>query len=306
MQRGGETIELTAREAELLEMLMRNPRTVVSRQTAVERIWGGAAVENVVDRYVARLRAQARRPAADPDRLGGRLHTRGVRRRSLNLRLTLAATAAVLLAVLILGVGARLIVSNQLHSSLDSSLRQRAVEVARLAVSAPAVLTAPGSARIADLRAAAERRGARPQSRRSSPARSPLAPSCCRAGPRSRRLCGAEAAMPTPSSTANRSASYAAPIAAVGGPAGGGVVLVAASTEDIEDTLHQLGLLLILCAAAAVLAGALAAALLTRRSTRPLRELSSSATSIERTGDASRRLAEPAESGGDRRPRPRP
>ena len=55
-QRGGETIELTAREAELLEMLMRNPRTVVSRQTAVERIWGGAAVENVVDRYVARLR----------------------------------------------------------------------------------------------------------------------------------------------------------------------------------------------------------------------------------------------------------
>ena len=56
VQRGGETIELTSREAELLEMLLRNPRTVVSRQTAVEQIWGGAAVENVVDRYVARLR----------------------------------------------------------------------------------------------------------------------------------------------------------------------------------------------------------------------------------------------------------
>jgi hypothetical protein len=68
-----------------------------------------------------------------------------VRRRSLNFRLTAAATAAVLLAVLILGVGARLIVSNQLHSSLDRSLRQRAVEVARLAVSAPAVLTSPGA-----------------------------------------------------------------------------------------------------------------------------------------------------------------
>jgi two-component system response regulator MprA len=56
VERGGETIELTAREAELLELLLRNPRTVVTRQLAVERIWRGAAVENVVDRYVARLR----------------------------------------------------------------------------------------------------------------------------------------------------------------------------------------------------------------------------------------------------------
>ena len=53
---GGETVELTARESQLLELLMRNPRTVVSRATAIERIWGGAAEENVVDRYVARLR----------------------------------------------------------------------------------------------------------------------------------------------------------------------------------------------------------------------------------------------------------
>jgi two-component system response regulator MprA len=52
----GERIELTAREAELLAILMRDPRSVLSRRAAVERIWGGAAVENVVDRYVARLR----------------------------------------------------------------------------------------------------------------------------------------------------------------------------------------------------------------------------------------------------------
>jgi two-component system response regulator MprA len=58
VERGGEEIELTAREAELLEMLLRNPRTVISRQAAVERIWGGAAVENVVDRYVGRLRSK--------------------------------------------------------------------------------------------------------------------------------------------------------------------------------------------------------------------------------------------------------
>jgi DNA-binding response OmpR family regulator len=52
----GEPVELTGRESELLEMLMREPRVVISRGAAVERIWGGAAVENVVDRYVARLR----------------------------------------------------------------------------------------------------------------------------------------------------------------------------------------------------------------------------------------------------------
>jgi two-component system response regulator MprA len=56
VERNGEEIELTLREAELLELLLRSPRTVLSRQLAVERIWGGAAVENVVDRYVARLR----------------------------------------------------------------------------------------------------------------------------------------------------------------------------------------------------------------------------------------------------------
>jgi two-component system response regulator MprA len=54
--RGGEQIELTAREAELLELLLRNARTVVSRELAVERVWRGAAVENVVDRYVGYLR----------------------------------------------------------------------------------------------------------------------------------------------------------------------------------------------------------------------------------------------------------
>jgi two-component system response regulator MprA len=55
---GGEPVELSAREAQLLELLLRNPRTVVPRAVAIERIWDGAAVENVVDRYVARLRGK--------------------------------------------------------------------------------------------------------------------------------------------------------------------------------------------------------------------------------------------------------
>jgi two-component system response regulator MprA len=53
---GAEPIALSAREGELLEMLLRDPRSIVSRDAAIEQIWSGAAVDNVVDRYVARLR----------------------------------------------------------------------------------------------------------------------------------------------------------------------------------------------------------------------------------------------------------
>lgn len=52
----GGPVQLTAREAQLLELLLRDPRAVVSRAAAIETIWGGAATANIVDRYVARLR----------------------------------------------------------------------------------------------------------------------------------------------------------------------------------------------------------------------------------------------------------
>ena len=54
--RAGRDIELTAREAELLELLMRNPRTVVTREMALAQVWEEPVSENVVDRYVGYLR----------------------------------------------------------------------------------------------------------------------------------------------------------------------------------------------------------------------------------------------------------
>src|SRR3954452_10201584 len=48
VRRDGRTIELTERETALLELLMRDPRTVVTRARALDEIWGAAAVENVV------------------------------------------------------------------------------------------------------------------------------------------------------------------------------------------------------------------------------------------------------------------
>jgi two-component system, OmpR family, response regulator MprA len=56
VSRAGRQIELTGRETGLLELLIRDPRAVISRDAALEAMWEGAAVPNVVDRYIGRLR----------------------------------------------------------------------------------------------------------------------------------------------------------------------------------------------------------------------------------------------------------
>jgi len=63
VRRGGREIELTGREAELLELLMRNPRTVVTREMALAQVWAEPVSENVVDRYVGYLRRKLGEPA---------------------------------------------------------------------------------------------------------------------------------------------------------------------------------------------------------------------------------------------------
>ena len=54
--RAGREIALTGREAALLELLLRNARTVISRERALDVVWGGETGENVLDRYVGQLR----------------------------------------------------------------------------------------------------------------------------------------------------------------------------------------------------------------------------------------------------------
>jgi two-component system sensor histidine kinase MprB len=216
-----------------------------------------------------------------------------VRARSLSFRLTVAAVAAVALAVLVFGIAARVVVSDRMHASLDQSLRQRATDVARLAVSAPALLRAPGTLEspVSGHQLSVEvldREGAIVA--RSLSLGAKLLPRTA-ADPIARRggTAFADAELDGESIRV-----FAAPIADAGGPASGGVVLVAGSNADIEETEHRLGLVLVLCGLGAVVIGAALAAFLTRRGTRPLRELSSSAATIARTEDPARRLAEPA------------
>src|SRR3954449_12375662 len=70
--RGNRDLELTAREFELLEHLMRNERIVVSRQALLDEVWGyhPFAETNTVDVFISNLRRKLE--AGGEDRL---LHT---------------------------------------------------------------------------------------------------------------------------------------------------------------------------------------------------------------------------------------
>ena len=76
--RGGEPVELTVREFELLEYLMRYEGQVVSRETLARDVWKETArttpLDNVIDVHIARLRRKV-----DLDRSVRLIHTiRGV------------------------------------------------------------------------------------------------------------------------------------------------------------------------------------------------------------------------------------
>jgi two-component system, OmpR family, response regulator MprA len=61
-RRGERLLELTGREAALLELLLRQPGRTITREHAIDEIWDGAAEPNVVDRYVTRLRRKLGTP----------------------------------------------------------------------------------------------------------------------------------------------------------------------------------------------------------------------------------------------------
>jgi two-component system response regulator MprA len=63
-QRSGRELGLSAREGDLLELLLRNSGQVVSRDLALERVWGSRTVAsfNAVDRYVSYLRRKLGEP----------------------------------------------------------------------------------------------------------------------------------------------------------------------------------------------------------------------------------------------------
>jgi signal transduction histidine kinase len=215
---------------------------------------------------------------------------RGIR--TLRARLAAATAASILTAVLVFSLITVLVVGHELRGSLDSALRQRAQDVAQLAVSAPSLLQDPGAletpasgrqlaVEVIDARGRILARslalGARllPQD-----ALTEAALARGRTGIEGIRLDGQPWRM------------FVAPIADAGGPAAGGAVMVAANTADIAHTLGNLGVVVALSGIGVVLLAAIAAAMLTRRGLAPLRRLAAAAADIERTADPDQRLPE--------------
>ncbi|MAF12585.1 DNA-binding response regulator, partial [Candidatus Poribacteria bacterium] len=64
----GELAELTAKEFDLLQFLMRNPGRVFSRPQLIDRVWGADYYvgSRTVDVHVRRLREQVEREPSEP------------------------------------------------------------------------------------------------------------------------------------------------------------------------------------------------------------------------------------------------
>jgi DNA-binding response OmpR family regulator len=63
VRRGDRAVELTAREFELLELLAREAGHVLSKDSILERLWGYAFDDNLVEVYVGYLRRKLGEPA---------------------------------------------------------------------------------------------------------------------------------------------------------------------------------------------------------------------------------------------------
>lgn len=67
--RDGKTIDLTAKEYDLIELLMKNPRRVYSRENLMNLVWGYsyAGDYRTVDVHIRRLREKLEREPASPE-----------------------------------------------------------------------------------------------------------------------------------------------------------------------------------------------------------------------------------------------
>jgi two-component system OmpR family sensor kinase len=212
------------------------------------------------------------------------------RPQTLQVRLVLAAAGSILVALALFGVATVVVVRHELRGSLDSALRQRAEQVAQLAVSAPAVLSTPGGLEspVSGRQIVVEVIDARGRIvARSLTLGARLLPSQDRLA-RAARVSGLTG-FENVSLDGRLFRMFAAPIP-LSGPAGGGAVLVASDTTDIARTTDHLGFVVVLIGIGVALLAALVAAGLTRRGLRPLRRLAVAAGEIERTADVSRRL----------------
>ncbi len=215
----------------------------------------------------------------------------GTRAPRLRTRVVAAAAVSIVAAVVMLGAAVQVLLARHLHEGLDSTLRDRAAQVAQLAATAPALLTSPtvlGSSvesRQIDVEVV-DRHGTR------------MAGATLPVGPLAAHVIASGRAGYADGSLAGHPIRiYVAPLATLGGPASGGAVIVASTTDEIDSTLRESRTLIVASALAAALLVVPIAFVLTGRALRPLAALAEGAEVIEHRGDPALRLP----GGGDDR-----
>jgi two-component system, OmpR family, sensor kinase len=213
--------------------------------------------------------------------------------RSLGVRSILAASLAILVALVVVGAVVDVLVARHLHHSLDHSLRARAVDVAQLSASAPALLTSPGAldAPVGGTQVSTQvvdRRGRIVARSLSLGGRVLPVQGAVRQVIQSGRGRYLDTRL-----ASDHLRVYIGPLANSGGSAAGGAVAVAASTHDLAETLRSVRVFVLVAALVAAAAAAVALTLLMRRALSPLGRLTRAAAEIERTGDPRRRLPQP-------------
>jgi two-component system, OmpR family, sensor kinase len=212
------------------------------------------------------------------------------RRRRLRTRVVVAAAVSILVAVGVLGVAVQVLLARHLHNALDTTLRQRAANIARLSAAAPALLRSPSvleqSVGVEPLDVEVFDRHQRIVSRSLSLGTSTLpadgllrsAIVSGRSGYASGTVAGQQVRV------------FVAPLADLGGPASGGAVVVASPTAAISDTLSDSRGVIVLSGLAAALLAAAITFVLAARALDPLRRLAAGAETIEARGDPALRL----------------
>jgi signal transduction histidine kinase len=218
----------------------------------------------------------------------------GTRAPRLRTRVVAAAAVSIVAAVVVLGAAVQVLLARHLHDGLDATLRDRAAQVAQLAATAPALLTSPtvlGSSvesRQIDVEVV-DRHGTR------------MAGATLPVGRLAGRVIASGRAGYADGSLAGHPIRiYVAPLAALGGPASGGAVIVASTTDEIDSTLRESRTLIVASALVAALLVVPIAFVLTGRALRPLAALAEGAEVIEHRGDPALRL--PGGGGDDRTP----
>ena len=126
----GQVIDLTQREFDLLELLLRHPGQVLRRETIFEDVWGYDYLgdSNVIDVYIGHLRQEDRcrlRAEAAAHRSRGGLHAAEAAVTSLSVRARVALSTAIVALFVLIGTGV------VIYRELGHTLTNQALEQAR-------------------------------------------------------------------------------------------------------------------------------------------------------------------------------